>query len=152
MMLLPIQIQAILYHLLMGWVYGLGFSFILTLNRHFRIRFFKGIMEILYHILFTLLMYYGLFCINGGITNIYLIVFFLLGMILYYRYYLAVFLSFFQKIIAIFRWIRKKFKVVKYKILGIIKVLIRRVNRRKGYDKKRKRTKAKRKQKEKTSD
>ena len=109
-------------------------------------------MEILYHILFTLLMYYGLFCINGGITNIYLIAFFLLGMILYYRYYLAVFLSFFQKIIAIFRWIRKKFKVVKYKILGIIKVLIRRVNRRKGYEKKRKRTKAKRKQKEKTSD
>lgn len=151
MMLLPIQIQAILYHLLMGWVYGLGFSFILTLNRHFRIRFFKGIMEILYHILFTLLMYYGLFCINGGITNIYLIAFFLLGMILYYRYYLAVFLSFFQKIIAIFRWIRKKFKVVKYKILGIIKVLIRRVNRRKGYDKKRKRTKAKHKKKEKTS-
>ena len=75
-MLLPTQIQAILYHFLMGWVYAFGFSFLISFVKYLRFPILKGIVEILYHILFTSLMFIGLYKINGGITNIYLICFF----------------------------------------------------------------------------
>ena len=35
-MLLPTQIQAILYHFLMGWVYAFGFSFLISFVSDFK--------------------------------------------------------------------------------------------------------------------
>ena len=63
-MLLPVQIQSILYHFLMGWVYGLGFSFLLNFVKYMHVSFLRGTMEILFHVLFTSLLYYGLYGIN----------------------------------------------------------------------------------------
>ena len=92
-MLLPTQIQAILYHFLMGWVYAFGFSFLISFVKYLRFPILKGIVEILYHILFTSLMFIGLYKINGGITHIYLICFFILGAFIYFTWYLSVFLQ-----------------------------------------------------------
>ncbi len=97
-MLLPTQIQAILYHFLTGWVYAFGFSFLISFVKYLRFPIFKGIVEILYHILFTSLMFFGLYKINGGITNIYLICFFILGAFIYFTWYLSVFLQLFAAI------------------------------------------------------
>ena len=49
-MLLPVQIQSILYHFLMGWVYGLGFSFLLNFVKYMHVSFLRGTMEILFHV------------------------------------------------------------------------------------------------------
>lgn len=105
-MLLPQQIQAILYHLMIGWLYGCTFSFLCSLSIYIRFRLLKGFVEILYHIVFILISFYGLYHINGGVTNLYLIAFFLLGIFLYYTLYLPVFMEGFT-------WFKRLFKPVK---------------------------------------
>lgn len=151
-MLLAVQIQAILYHFIMGWVYALGFSCLITFMKSFRTAFFKGCMEIVYHVLFTSLIFYGLYCINGGVTNLYLIVIFLSGVIIYYAFYLSVFLDFFVSFKKFLRPFRKNIRVVKKKILAIIKVPKTMLRRRKANVEKRKRAKEEHKaEKKKTS-
>lgn len=132
-MLLPQQIQAILYHFMMGWIYGCTFSFLCSLLTSIRFSFIKGIFEVGYHIGFTLLAFYGLYHINGGVTNLYLIVFFLLGVCVYYKWYLPVLIGFFLHFRHLFRPIRAKLFLVKRKILGIIKLSLKRRKRRKAH-------------------
>lgn len=124
-MLLPQQIQAILYHLMIGWLYGYSFSFLCSLSIYIRFRFMKGFVEILYHIVFILISFYGLYHINGGVTNLYLIAFFLLGVFIYYTLYLPVFMEGFT-------WFKRMFKPVKQFYLNtrhkFIKVLKKRRN------------------------
>ncbi len=121
-MLLPIQIQSILYSFLMGWVYALGYRCILYFIKYIKRKFFRSWMEILYHILFTLVLFYGIYCINGGITNVYLICIFLIGMIIYYLFYDSLFLNVFCFIKKLCSPIYQKIKLVKMKILVIIKL------------------------------
>ena len=114
-MLLPQQIQAILYHFMMGWMYGCTFSFLCSLLVSIRFSFIKGIMEILYHIAFTLLMFYGLYRINGGVSNVYLIVIFLFGVCIYYKWYFIVFSQVFTWFKHLFDPIRNSLKKIKRK-------------------------------------
>lgn len=144
-MLLPQQIQAILYHFLMGWLYGFCFSFLLIMIKGWRYTWMKGITEIVYHLLFTSLMYYGLFYINGGITNVYLVAFFVISILIYYKYYLPIFLSSFYGVKRWFLPIQKKLHLVKWKIVAIIR-LPRKIRRRRK-DAKRKKKHKKKKEK-----
>ena len=146
-MLLPVQIQSILYHFMMGWMYALGFSFLVTFIKYFRFPLIRSILEILYHILFTSLMFYGLYNINGGITNLYLIVIFGIGVVIFYAFYLRVFVGFFVGIKRILRPFLKKIRVVKKKILAIIRVPKLKIQRRRADVRKRKYEKSKRKKK-----
>ena len=101
-MLLSVQIQALLYAFLMGMAYGITFSF-----KQYIADFQKtkkaAKIDIIYHLLFVCIMYYGLYKINGGISNIYLLFIFLTGIYLYYLFYYDLFLSFFH-------WIKEKVK------------------------------------------
>ncbi len=139
-MLLPTQIQAILYHFLMGWVYAFGFSFLISFVKYLRFPIFKGIVEILYHILFTSLMFIGLYKINGGITNIYLICFFILGAFIYFTWYLSVFLQLFTAIRRLLHPFKVKLLVAKSKIIAIIR-LPGKIRKRRKANAKRKRKK-----------
>ena len=145
-MLLPQQIQAILYHLMMGWCYGCTFSFLCSLTVYLRFKLIKGIAEILFHIAFILLAFHGLYGINGGITNIYLTIIFLFGVLIYYKWYLPVFTGFFRWFIRLFRPVKRKLHLAKMKLIGII--IIRRKKRAKRRAEHEKRKKKKRKQKE----
>lgn len=129
-MLLPQQIQAILYHLVMGIVYGVSYSFITYTGAHIPLRFLKGLWEVIYHVFFTLLMFYGLYRINGGITNIYLIVIFILGVIIFYKFYFRLFQSIYKGIGNICRPFILKLRLVKNKMFVIIKVPAKRMKRR----------------------
>ena len=151
-MLLPTQIQAILYHLLMGWVYALGFSFLVSFVRYLRFPFIKGLMEIVFHILFTSLMFYGLYQINGGITNIYLIAFFIFGVLIYYYLYLPVFMQLFAAIRKILHPLRLKIAIVKTKIIAIIKLPGKIRKRRRANAQRNKKSKRKKKKKKKSAD
>jgi len=145
-MLLPQQVQAILYHLMMGWFYGCTFSFLCSLTVYLRFALLKGLAEIIFHIGFILLAFYGLYGINGGVTDAYLIVIFLLGILIYYKWYLSVFVRFFAWFIHLFRPLKRKLNLAKMKIIGIIRV--RRKKRAKRRAEHEKRKKEKRKQKE----
>lgn len=150
-MLLPTQIQAILYHFLMGWVYAFGFSFLISFVKYLRFPIFKGIVEILYHILFTSLMFIGLYKINGGITNIYLICFFILGAFIYFTWYLSVFLQLFAAIRRLLHPFKVKLLVAKSKIIAIIR-LPGKIRKRRKANAKRKKSSRKKKKKKKASD
>lgn len=144
-MLLPTQIQAILYHFLMGWVYAFGFSFLISFVKYLRFPILKGIVEILYHILFTSLMFIGLYKINGGITNIYLICFFILGAFIYFTWYLSVFLQLFTAIRRLLHPFKVKLLVAKSKIIAIIRLPGKIRKRRKANAKRKKSSRKKRK-------
>lgn len=148
-MLLPTQIQAILYHVLMGWVYAFGFSFLISFVKYLHFPWMKGFMEILYHILFTFLMFYGLYGINGGVTNLYLIGFFLGGAFLYFIIYLPVFMQLFSAIQHLLHPLKVKLAIAKSKIIAIIKIPAKRRKRRKANARKKK---SRRKKKKKASD
>ena len=150
-MLLATQVQSILYHFLMGWVFAFGFSMIISFKKAFHFGFLKAAMEFLYPILFSVLMFYGLFHINGGITDFYLILIFLTGVIIYYRFYLSVFLQFFTGIKKLFRPFCRKLLLVKSKILGIIKLPAKAFQKRRKKNVRKKRRKKKQKE-EKTPD
>lgn len=145
-MLLPQQIQAILYHFMMGWMYGCTFSFLCSLIVSLRFSFIKGIMEILYHIAFTLLMFYGLYRINGGVTNAYLIVIFLLGVFIYYKWYFIVLSQVFTWFKHLFDPIRNGIKRTKAKWKSRIRAVYKKRQRKKQEREKKRREKEKAKE------
>lgn len=95
-MLLKVQIQAMLYAFLIGFGYGISFSFKQYLAMYRKNRLYKGIEDICFHILFVCFAYYGLFCINGGVSNIYLFLLFFIGIYIYYLFYYEIFLQLYQ--------------------------------------------------------
>ena len=148
-MLLPTQIQAILYHFLTGWVYAFGFSFLISFVKYLRFPFVKGIIEVLYHLLFTSLMFYGLYQINGGVTNIYLFGFFVLGCFIYFTCYLSVFMQLFSAFRHFLHPFKVKLLVAKSKIVAIIR-LPGKIRKRRKANAKRKKSSRKKIEKEKS--
>lgn len=148
-MLLPQQIQGILYFLLTGWGYGFFYSFITVFVKGNRFSFFKGCIVVIYHSLFTSFLFFGLFFINGGVFSLYFPIFFLAGLLLYYILYMP----FFFKVAYGYRYkmvtILKKVSLVKSRIVAIIKV--RKKARRRKKDVRKQRKRRKKKKEEKTS-
>lgn len=131
MMLLAVQIQTILYHLIAGWLYGFGFSLIQVLTQYRRRSFATAVVQIGYHLLFTLLLFGGLFQLNGGVTTVDLLLFFAAGVWLYYRFYRAVFFHAFTGLRLRLSRFFHKIAVAKSHILDImIRNRIRRRKRR----------------------
>lgn len=91
MILLPQQIQAIIFHLLSGWLFGLTYSFYNRLAFRFKHTWYRNLSGIIYFLFFVTGMFYGLYKLNGGQTQIFLIVFFLLGIWIYLQFYAMTF-------------------------------------------------------------
>lgn len=100
-MLLSTQIQAMLYAFIAGLSYGFVFSLKQYLVMYIPSKVKVGIIDIIFHVLFVLIVYYGLFQINGGMYNIYLILLFLFGAYIYYVVYYVLSLSLFKIIVRI---------------------------------------------------
>lgn len=131
-MLLATQVQAIIYHLFIGWIYGLTFSFISYFSYYLKYNLTKFILETIFHIIFVLSAFYGLYQINGSVTNLYLILCFVFGMFVYFKWYYCIFLNFFH---YVKKWL-KPIKLAKNRISVIIKVTGSHfVRRKKSYDK-----------------
>ena len=121
MILLSVQIQCILYHLLAGWIYGLCFSFLQTLTQYHQKNMLTVLSEILFHAAFSAGMFFGLLFVNGAVSNIYLVLFFMLGVFFYYRFYYRLFYHFFTFVRHFFHKRFHKIAVAKSRMLGIIK-------------------------------
>lgn len=118
-MALSLQIYSLAYHFIAGMLFAFCFSFLSL----FLIRM-KNIARILFLnifcLSFTLCFFYGLYHLNNGITHGYAILFFLLGLLLYYQgiygYCLPAFL-FLMKTLSPFV---RKGRVAKKKMYAII--------------------------------
>lgn len=148
-MLLPQQIQGILYFLLAGWGYGFIYSFITVFVKGNRLSFLKGCVVVFYHLLFTSFLFWGLFLVNGGRFSLYFPLFFVAGLLIYYMLYMP----FFFKVAYDCRYkmvtILKKVNLVKSRIVAIIE--LRKKARRRRKDARKQRKCRKKKKEEKTS-
>ena len=132
MILLSVQIQLILYHLLAGWIYGLCFSFLQTLTQYHQKNMLTVLSEILFHAAFSAGMFFGLLFVNGAVSNIYLVLFFMLGVFFYYRFYYRLFYHFFTFVRHFFHKRFHKIAVAKSHMLGIIKKNTKKGKKRRG--------------------
>ena len=110
------QMIALGYHLIVGQLFGLFFSFLsiccIPLSRWIRIIFYT-----FFSVLCTCLYYYGLYRINGGMIHIYLLLISFLGLYLYYYYFYEVLLPIFYIVIRPFK---KQMRFAKNKICVIM--------------------------------
>lgn len=114
MMPLREQILSFLYHGIMGGLFGFFFSFISLFIHSFSF-FFRLLYLSLFMLSFTLALFYGLFQINGGVTHLYGISFFLIILILYYFMLYPTVRPFFLHLLKLLKPWHNKIKTVKKK-------------------------------------
>lgn len=149
MILLPTQLQSLMYMVFMGWGYGVVYSFY---NRFFylvRKRFVIYVLEIVFHIAYMLLLYMGLFRINYGVLNLYLWLGFFLGLYVYLRWYTQIFLSLFESFMKVLTFVLKPLLIANSKIFAIIKRIRNKRRRMKVVRKQRRKENKEKKQKNK---
>lgn len=110
------QMIALGYHLIIGQIYGLFFSFLsiccISVSTWIRM-----ILYSVFSLICTGIYYYGLYKINGGMIHIYLLCISFIGLYLYYHFFYEHLLPFFYIVI---RPIQKKMQFAKKKICAII--------------------------------
>ena len=117
-MILSIQIQTALFMILIGVVYGVITSMLLMVN--------KWWVNILMHMIYTLLLFVGLYQLNGSIWNIYYFLFIIIGILLYYLLYYPSVIHLLEYVKLLVLKIKRVYILAKNKILGIIKMKTRR--------------------------
>lgn len=118
-MILYEQMIALGYHLLVGQIFGFFYSFLSLCCLSFS-TFLRLIVYTVFSMCATLLFYYGLYKINGGVTHVYLLVIVLIGIYLYYHFFYECFLPFFYIVKKFFRPIKKKYYFEKTRLCAII--------------------------------
>lgn len=108
-MLLSTQIQAMLYAFITGIAYGILFSMKQYFCMYLLTPLKKTMVDILFHVIFVSFTFLGLYNINKGQSNIYLLILFFLGIYVYYIFYYDLFLIFFG-------FLKKIFKPIYYSI------------------------------------
>lgn len=127
-MLLPAQLQALIYHFIIGNIFGFFFSFfsLCTINSSLFIRI---IIIDLFVIIFAILSYIGLYFINGGVMQLYCIILIFAGIIFYYSFIYHFFLPLFTRIRRFISHFVNRGRVAKLKMCVIMK---KRVGLKKG--------------------
>lgn len=113
------QLYSLIYHFISGQVFAFIYSFLSICTLSFTSKN-KVFLYSIFTLTFTTLYYYGLFYINGGITNFYLFFIFGLGLFLYYRFFYIILLPIFLKIKQLICSIQKQLFFAKIKIYGIM--------------------------------
>lgn len=115
MMPLEHQILSFLYHGWTGIIFGFFFSFI-SLSIQTSCFIIRLLVMVLFMQLSVLLIFIGLYHINGGVTHLYSILFFLIGILLYYSILYPVIRPLFIKIIQFMTRQLHKIKTILYKL------------------------------------
>lgn len=122
-MLLAQQVQALVYHFLGGVCFGILFSFLSLCEIH-RKTLTRIVMTCGFSLVFTCFFFYGLYFINGGVTQIYCIILFALGFYLFYAYVYCLFIPLYIRILRLFHPIVHSMRVAKKKMYGIIAIRV----------------------------
>lgn len=114
------QLLAIVYHFIMGEVFALLFSFFSLCTLSFRM-WGRICWYVSFTLFFTAITYYFLYRMNGGRTHIYFYLLFLVGLIMYYRFFYTSLIPLFLGIKKLFLPVKKKISWVKHQCCVIIK-------------------------------
>ena len=125
-MILAVQVQVMLYDILVGWGYGVIACFFTRLELHCKHRFIQLVWEIFFHGLYALGYYAGKLMLNDGIYSIYDGFFFLFGFLFYSLFYHPFFSSRFSHLFTRIEPIHQKVLLVKNKFLVIIRLQTKR--------------------------
>lgn len=90
MILLPDQFKLLFYHLISGWLTGFTYQFEHVIKMQFKRPLYRHLIDFLWITCCTLVFYYGLFHLNGGQTQIYCVMFFGVGFMVYLKFYFPV--------------------------------------------------------------
>ena len=88
-MSIEVQIQLIVMSVLFGFIFMIFYSLLNELLYKNKIRF---MLEIPLFLVGTILYFYLIYSINGGLLNVYVLLFILLGVLLYQLFYSRFFL------------------------------------------------------------
>lgn len=99
------QMIVLIYHLIVGQLFGLFYSFLSLCTLTCK-SFSKTMIYLIYTIISTLIYYYFLFYLNGGQMNAYL---FIIGSFSFYIYYSF----FYEQLLPIFIYIKNLMKPIK---------------------------------------
>lgn len=138
MILLPAQLQALTYMVFAGWLYGVLYSLLNRLTYCIRGKLIKYGIEVVIQVGLIITLYLGLYKINHGFINLYLLLMFILGLYLYLRFYSILFLTFFEKLLRLIKLFIRPFLIVLSKISVIIRRQYKRLRRKLKWKKKRK--------------
>lgn len=135
MMYLQIQLLSIVYMCILGIIFGFLYSF-KQIMIYLVSKYTKFIIEIMFMFIFIIYAYIGLYKLNEGVLNKYLILCFITCCLLYYFYLYPI-------CIVYFMWFRKKmYPLYKISHLLLINVycIMYKERKRKRYGKKKKTT------------
>lgn len=121
MILLPTQFQMIIYHFIMGWLLGLCFSIFNVINMTC-LPHFQKLFEFLFFTIFTCIFYYFLYQLNGGITQLYCLILFALGIFIFMKFYLMTFNPFLFWLVKRLNFLQSKLRLAFSRVLGIIDI------------------------------
>ena len=126
MIILAVQLRIFVLCIVGGWMYGMLFTFVdLLFNR-------RKVVICMYDIFFHIGMFYLLYILNGGLLRAYYVLLFIAGYVLYeYLYYPQVIPLFIQCIYYVKIPINR-FLLVFSQFISIIKMLMKRENRKMG--------------------
>ena len=131
------QLFSLIYHLIVGQILGLIYSFVSLLCISCS-TVFKTFINSLLMILCTCLYYYGLYIINGGMMHLYLFVCLCISFYLYYSFFYVLLIPIFMIIKGFLRPVKRKIDFTKTKIYDIIKKHRRKVKKNESKNKEKK--------------
>ena len=119
-MILAQQVQALIYHFIGGVCLAFFISFISVFEVHLK-TLARIVLTCSLCLLFTCFFFYGLYHINGGVTQIYCISLFLFGFYLFYTYLYVLCLPSYLYILHLLTPIVRSSRVAKNKMYVIMK-------------------------------
>lgn len=134
-MILPQQIQAVILHFLMGVLFALVYSYLSLCLSYCKV-LMRSLITSVVCISYTILFYYLLYQVNYGVTQLYCIVIFAVGFLLFYFYLYPLFFKFYLISIQLLKPFIQPFRVAKVKMCGIIPLGSKRRRTRNGCEEK----------------
>ena len=93
-MSLLIQLRSLLYFFLMGVGYSFVLAYLLGVIQCIKYAWIKNMIELNAHILFTIILYFGLIHVNQGVIHVYFIISLVIGFFFGYIVYQPLILPF----------------------------------------------------------
>lgn len=130
MIVMAIQLRIFVLSLVSGWIYGAIFSFIDLF--FYKKRIFYCILNIIFHCLYHIGIFYLLYGLNGGVLRFYYVIVFLIGLGAYYRWYYPLIIPIYIQCIHYVKLPIKRIILVFSQFISIINMLLKSDKRKLG--------------------
>ncbi|MBR5796519.1 MAG: spore cortex biosynthesis protein YabQ [Erysipelotrichaceae bacterium] len=129
MIVLAVQIRIFLLSIIIGWIYGICYSFLLVIFMKRKITLFRILIEIVFQFVFHSTVFYLLYILNNGTFRLYYALLFIIGIIAYYKLYYPYVLPLYCKVIDCVKVHIKRIFLVFSRYISIIMKVSKRKRR-----------------------